>query len=253
MAAEPGVAWLHGYTMDSRVWKPLWALLPAVAHVGIDLPRHGTAAAQPLGSLPALAADVAARLERDGCRTLVGLSFGSCVALQVAIDFPEALDHVVLAAPTLAGMPDDPTARAKYLSMWQLHRRIGPGPELARLWMADPPGIFTGLRAHPDAYAALERIVSEHPFTELADGGMRAIAGAVHTRDQLAGLRVPTTVVVGTADMPRFVENAALIAEAVPECTVHTVPGAGHLPLLEEPSTCAGLLGPVLRGAPARA
>ena len=135
--------------------------------------------------------------------------------------------------------------------MWQLHRQMGAGPALAKLWMADPPGIFTGLRAHPEAYAALERIVAEHPFTELVDGGMRAISGAVHTREQLAGLRVPVTVVVGTADMPRFVENARLLAEAAADCTVHVVEGAGHLPLLEEPEVCAAMLGRVLAGAPA--
>lgn len=242
-AALPGVAWLHGYTMHSGIWSPLWELLPDTRHVGIDLPRHGSAAQRPLpGSLHVLADEVADRMLHEGCRTLVGLSFGSCVALQVALDRPEVLDLLVLAAPTLAGPPDDPVARAKYLALYQLHRRTGAGAALARLWMADPPGIFAGLRAHAGPYAAMAQVVAQHPFLELVDGGMRALTTEVHTREQLEGLQVPVVVLVGTKDMPRFIENAALLADAVPRCTVHTLQGAGHLPLLEEPITSARLL-----------
>ena len=36
------VLWVHGYTMDSSLWQPLWDELPGWHHFGIDLPFHGT-------------------------------------------------------------------------------------------------------------------------------------------------------------------------------------------------------------------
>ena len=244
--AETGsrrVAWLHGYTMDSTVWQDLWDALPDDEHIGLDLPGHGTAAdvAMPAG-LPDLAAAVADQLREQDCRTLVAMSFGSCVAIQVVIDHPGLLDRVVLAAPTLSGLPDDPAGSAKYFLLVHALRTSGPGPMMARQWMADPPHIFTGLRAHPLAYAHMAAVVSRHQFTELRTGAMGAMAQTVHTTEHLRALDLPVLVITGTEDMPRFQENTKLLAEHAPQCSVTTIPGAGHLPLLEEPAVCAGLL-----------
>lgn len=241
------VAWLHGYTMDSTVWHELWGHLPEVEHVGLDLPGHGAAADIPMPrGLPALAAQVADQLRAQECRTLVALSFGSCVALQVALDHPDVLDRLVLAAPTLSGVPDDPAARAKYFLLYGTLLSAGPGALMARQWMADPPGIFTGLRAHPDAYARMAEVVTRHRFTELRTGAMGAMSQTVHTTEHLAALDLPVLVVTGTEDMPQFRDNARLLAEHAPLCSTATVPGAGHLPLLEEPAACAEPVGSFL-------
>lgn len=246
----PGVVWLHGYTMDSTLWRPLWQLLPGTRHLGMDLPGHGTATLEPLpSSLPALAGVVARRMERDRCRTLVGLSFGSCVALQVALDHPQVVDRLVLAAPTLAGNVDDPQARDKYIALSHQYRRSGSGPELTALWMAGPPAIFSGLRRRPEAFARVETVVRAHTFAELRTGGMRALTTSVHSTGQLASLALPVLVVVGSEDMERFRDNAALLGAAVPGCRIAVVKGAGHLPLLEDPDTCADVLAPFLSGA----
>lgn len=237
------VAWLHGYTMDSTIWASLWEALPGTEHVGIDLPGHGNAADTPMpAGLPALADAVAEQLRARECRTLVALSFGSCVALQVALDHPDVLDRLVLAAPTLSGVPDDPAARAKYFLLYATFRSSGPGPMMARQWMADPPGIFTGLRDHADTYEQMAQVVARHQFTELGTGAMGAMAQTVHTTEHLASLDLPLLVVTGTQDMPQFRENARLLEQHAPLCTVATVPGAGHLPLLEEPDVCSRVL-----------
>jgi pimeloyl-ACP methyl ester carboxylesterase len=229
--------------MSSAVWGPLWALLPGRRHEGIDLPGHGAArdATWPT-DLAGLAAWVADQLAARGCRTLVGLSFGSSVALQVALDRPEVLDRLVLAAPTLSGPVDDPAARAKYLLLARALPLLGPGPALTSLWMADPPAIFVGLRAHPEAEARMRTVIAAHSFAELRSGAMRTITDTVQTIDDLARVRVPTLVIVGDQDMPRFRDNAAVMAEHIPDCRVRTVEAAGHLPLLERPDVCAGLL-----------
>lgn len=250
-----GIAWLHGYTMRSSIFEPLWDQLPDRKHVGIDLPGHGTAAAEPMADLPTTAANVAARLERDGIRTLVGLSFGSCVALQVALDHPHTLDALVLAAPTLAGTADDPAARGKYLILRRLYLLGVRGQALADIWMSDPPAIFTGLRPHGDAFARMRDTVAQHPFTELTTGAMGSLGGTVHADADLAGLKVATLVIIGTADMPRFAANARRLAACSALVETESMDGAGHLPLLEEPSRSAASIRSFLdaRRAPATA
>lgn len=233
------VAWLHGYTMRSAVFDRLWGLMPGHRHRGIDLPGHGMAADQLITPLPTAAASVAGRLREAGVRTLVGLSYGSCTALQVALDHPDRLDALVLAAPTLAGAGDDPEARAKYLLMRRLYLEGLRGLALTDVWMADPPAIFSGMRAHAAEYERLRRIISLHSFAELATGAMAAIGDTTHTDADLAGLSVPTLVITGTRDLPRFLDNARRLEEASDRVTTHVVHGAGHLPLLERPGDSA--------------
>jgi len=241
------IAWLHGYTMDSRVWQALWQQLPEHQHVGIALPGHGTATHRPMpDSLAEWAGVVAEQVRDSGCRTLVGLSFGSCIALQLALDHPDLIDTLVLAAPTLAGVADDPQAKDRYLEMFLHYRAFGAGRGLARLWMAEPPPIFTGLRAHPDAYAGVEAVIAEHSFGELRTGAMGGLSKARHEPSQLRSIEVRTAVLVGSQDMPRFVENARLLGELLPNASVTTLDGAGHLPLLERPSDAARWLNGVL-------
>src|ERR1700724_1827317 len=100
------VLWFHGFTMDSSLWRPLWQLLPGFRHIGVDLPGHGRSG--PLragGTLPDLAARLAQVAEQQRARAVVALSFGSCVALQLAMAWPRLIDRLAIGAPTIAGAP----------------------------------------------------------------------------------------------------------------------------------------------------
>lgn len=253
-APLPVMTWIHGYSMSSRIWQQVWPLVPGLDHDGIDLPLHGVATSVPMpAKLSALAGWVAERMELTGSRILHGMSFGSAVALQVALDHPERLDLLVLSAPTLAGMPDDRTAAAKYLAMADLYRRIGPGRALADLWMAAPPDIFTGLRSNIAEFERIATIVAQHPFRELADGSMAALARARQDPADLARVSMKVLVLSGDLDMPRFIDNASVIGRRCPHATVVVVPGAGHLPVLEAPEACATAIMEAVSSGPGRA
>lgn len=250
------VGWLHGYTMSSQIWSELWSHLPGREHLGIDLPGHGAAAghASPR-TLDGWAEVVAEQLVAAGSRELVGLSFGSSIAVQVAANHPELLDRLILAAPTLSGVPQDRAARAKYLMLMMRLHELGPGPELARVWMNDPPPIFRGLRRYPQRYAAMAEVVARHTFGELRTGSMSALTATVQDPEVLGRIRARVLVIVGTEDMPQFQANAEALARHTPHGRVVVLPGAGHLPLLEEPQACAHLIEDFLTplGQPPRA
>ncbi|MFI6897875.1 alpha/beta fold hydrolase [Streptomyces sp. NPDC050256] len=241
----PGVLWVHGYTMDSTLWRPLWELLPGLRHVGVDLPGHGGSdPMEPGVTLPALAARLLDVARAEGTRRLVGLSFGSTVVLHMAMDAPDAADRLVLGAPTPAGGPSDPAARKRYMEMLMLRRMRGAeaAEGLADLWMSAPPDIFRGTERHPALRARIRSVVARHSWAELDNGAMAALSGHVHSPDDLGHIRADTLALTGSADMPVFHANAALLAGALPHCRTGVVPDSGHLPLLERPEEVAGTI-----------
>jgi pimeloyl-ACP methyl ester carboxylesterase len=236
----PAVLWIHGYTMDSTTWLPLWELLPGWRHVGVDLPGHGRSGPVPAGmTLPQLAAAIADIARAEAARSMVALSFGSLAAVQLAVDHPDVLTRLVLAAPTLAGSRPEPLAKRRYQELVMLKRLAGTGEALVDLWMRSPPDIFRGTERHPRLRAQLRSVIARHAWQELEDGAMQTLTAGRHTPAGLRRIKARTLVVTGSEDMPAFAENARLLCDLVGDCRQLTVDRAGHLPLLERPETVA--------------
>lgn len=231
------ILWIHGYTMDSTVWYPLWELLPGFRHIGIDLPGHGRSG--PLSgnaTLPALAARVAEIVKAEDAPRIVGLSFGSCVALHLAVAYPSLVTRLALAAPTIAGGPPAAGAVSKEMQLSLLHRMAGPGRHMTRLWMTSPPDIFRGTEHHPELRDRLRRVIDGHGWAELENRAMRSLGAYSHTDTELGRISAATLVLTGDEDMPEFRANASRLTAIVPDCTPVRVPQAGHLCLLERPA-----------------
>jgi len=245
----PAVLWIHGYTMDSTLWRPVWDLLPGFRHIGVDLPGHGgSRPLRPDETLPSLAVRIAAQARALRARKVVALSFGSCVALELAVADPGGIDQLVLAAPTIAGAAaaDGAAVRERQLAM--LHRIAGPGPHLTRLWMTSPPDIFLGTERHAELRNRLRQVIDRHHWTELSTGAMRGLTAHVHTDAALAKITAATLVLIGDQDMPAFTANAARLTAVLPDCTTLTVPDTGHLCLLERPANVAAPIRTHLKG-----
>lgn len=239
----PAVVWVHGYTMDSSIWSPLWSRLPGFHHIGVDLPGHGGSSPMDKNStLSAVAAELAEVARTWGAASMVALSFGSLIALQVAIEHPEVLDRMVLAAPTLGGGTPDPAARRRYQELQMLWGAIGAGPALVDRWMQAPPDIFRGLQGHPEEYAQVRAACLRHSWDEMRADAMSAITGHDHTDAELAKTCADVLVLSGTADMAAFRSNATRLARTVRRCRVVQMDGAGHLPLLERLDEAAVLI-----------
>lgn len=251
-AADGGgecVLWLHGYTMDSTIWQELWALLPGWDHLGIDLPGHGRS--RDLGAqddLSSVARTIGELALAHRVRHLIALSFGTTVALQVAIQFPDAFESVALAAPALAGGPYDAASGQRYLELARLYAERGAGSHLRLLWMSTPPAIFDGARNRPALWRRLCGVIDAHRWHELRNGAMRALGQPAQTTADLEGVRTRLLLLIGEYEIPAFKECAALIAAAAPRTRVVRVPETGHLSLLEAPGTVAPILETHLRG-----
>ena len=245
----PGVLWIHGYAMDSSLWDELWDLIPGFRHVGVDLPGHGASGPLPAGlTLPALAAELA-RLARsaDACR-VVALSLGTVVALQMAIDCPDVVERLVLGAPAIGGQQAEPGVPERYRQLMLLRRMIGPGEQMADLWMAAPPDIFRGTQRHPRMRQRIRGVVARHSWAELDNGRMRPLTGYRQDPAALSRIAADTLVVVGDEEMLTYYRHAETLRTTLTRCRLFTLPAAGHLCLLEQPAQAGPILAVHLAG-----
>jgi pimeloyl-ACP methyl ester carboxylesterase len=216
----------------------MWSNLSAWNHVGIDLPGHGASPPIPRGlHLVGLARLIGDFAVRHDVRHLVGISFGGMVALQVAIEFPQAFQTVVLGAPALGGGPTDKSAQIRNLELREAYRKNGAGPWLAELWMKGPPNIFAGASKQPALWTRLQKVIRDHPWHELSGDEMQRLTSHQQTPDQLQRVRAAGLIFVGEDDDDVFKRSAELIRRSLPACARIYLPSTGHLTLLERATT----------------
>jgi len=238
------VLWIHGYTLDSSVWRELWSLMPHWYHIGVDLPGHGVSGPMISGEdLAGLARRIGQLAFAHQVDHLVGLSFGGTVALQVALLWPGLFRSLVLGAPGLGGGPQDPAAQVRNLELIRLYRMRGAGSWMTELWMQSPPDIFTGAARHPRLWEQLQEVLDRHSWLELRDPTiMNKLSNYRQREEDLRHIQVPTLLLIGEHDMPAFKRSAELIRRSIPMCERIYVPEVGHLCLLEAPAHISSLL-----------
>lgn len=223
----PAALFLHGAGMDGSVWalqaprlgsKGVTALVP-------DLPGHGRSGGEPLARIEALAGLVWKLADALGLRrlSLVGHSMGSLAALAAAGDRAERLALLGAAsalpvnAALLTAARDRPERAAVLIAGWGLGRRAGltggsvPGGSLdgavRAILTTARPGVLHADLAACDAYT-----------------GGAAAARAV---------TCPTLVLIGAEDRMAPPKRGRELGAAIPGAVVETVPGAGHMLMLE--------------------
>jgi len=236
----PGLLLVHGFGGAKEDFADhLDALARDHRVVAFDHRGHGESDApdDPAAySLDRLAVDALAVAEATGLRELrlLGHSMGGMVARRVALEYPERLAALVL-MDTSAGPPPglDPELIAFGVEIVREH---GMG-ELKRVQdELDPLGSpsYRRLLAERPGF----REYSERKWVSLSPVMWMRLALEIVTQpDQLAklaGLTLPTLVIVGDEDVT-FVEPCRQMAATVPGSELSVIPNAGHSPQFENP------------------
>jgi 3-oxoadipate enol-lactonase len=230
---EP-IALVHAGIADQRMWEPLLArLTPSRTVVRYDMRGFGQTVSDP-GSFSPVDDLVAVldSLELDAV-TVVGASFGGLIALSAAALVPDRVRALVLLGALVPGVEPSAemvrygTAEEQAFEALDLDRAI----ELnLGMWVdrtnRDPE--VRVLVAHMTR-RSLELQLAAEPDPELPDLDLSAI-------------KTPTTVAIGTGDVSDFQEMAEVLARQLPNATLHTIEGAGHLLALERPDEVAELI-----------
>jgi pimeloyl-ACP methyl ester carboxylesterase len=250
----PVVVLVHGITSTSATWANV---LPYLAErftvIAPDLLGHGESA-KPRGdySLGAYASGIRDLLMALGHEraTFVGHSLGGGVAMQLAYQFPEHCERLVLVSSGGLGREITALLRAASLPGSELvlpllvnERVLGAGRLVGRLLGR------VGLRVHTD----LEEVLRGH--ASLSDGEARA--AFIHTLRTIVdpwGQRVdasdrlylaqaiPFLILWGERDPIIPVEHARAAHRLVPGSRLELFPNAGHFPHLDDPLRFVGLL-----------
>ena len=225
------VMFLHAYPLNASMWD---AQLEAVRGAGWSViapnfPGFGDAPQNGERTLEAFADIALKALDQVGHdrAVIVGLSMGGYVALRLLERAPERIAGLVL-SDTRAGA-DAPEAAQKRLEAAERAEREGTG------WIAD--AMLPNLVA-PSASDAVKNTVRGLIARASAPGvagAQRAMAARPDSRTLLAGVRVPTLVLVGSGDTLTPLAESVLMADAIPDAQLEVIPNAGHLSSLEQP------------------
>jgi pimeloyl-ACP methyl ester carboxylesterase len=227
------------------MWDPQWATFQQ-AHrvVRCDLRGFGRSPYAPgRYSHPA---DLIALLDELelGPATLVGVSLGGGVALQVVVARPDLVSALVLVGSGIRGHEWS----AEITRAWEEEEAAFERGDLdaaveinLRTWVDGPH------RSPGQVDPVVRQKVGEMQRRALelyAEGGAAAEEEALVTDigDRLGEISVPTLVLVGELDIPDMQAIAERLHEEIPDARAATIPGAAHAPTMERPDKFAELV-----------
>lgn len=227
----PPVILVHGWTLDLEMWNPQSASLSSRYRV-LRLDRRGFGLSSGHPSIESDVQDLSAlcgllSLERIA---LVGMSQGARSVMSMAAATPGKISCVMLdGPPDLLGTDvEDSESLGRYRELTQTNDIDA----FRREWIHNPLMRLT--TRDPAAHCALQSMVNRYPGIDLAN---RAVIGdsTLQALD-LANFQIPTLIVTGEQDMADRVESANNLARIMPQAERATIPDAGHLPNLDNPS-----------------
>jgi pimeloyl-ACP methyl ester carboxylesterase len=209
-----------GLTCTSEVWShqlaPLWSRGPVtVAHHMEGETIAEIARAVLLSAPPRFA--------------LGGISMGGYIAFEIWRQAPERV--LGLAFVDTSSRPDAPETTERRRAAMALARECKFTQVVANAFP---------FAVHPDHQddATLRGLHTRMALSVGVEVYLRqqeAIIGRADSRPDLAGITVPTTVIVGERDLLTPPELAKEIADGIPGASLVSIPGAGHMALAEQP------------------
>lgn len=230
----PALVLLHGFSLDSRSWRPqLEGLSDSFTVNAWDAPGAGQSQ-DPLDSfgIADWAETLAGVLDAAGVPQahVIGLSWGGLLAQEFYRRYPSRLFSLVL-VDTYAGWTGSLTAAiAEQRLQAALNDSTLAPPDFVRKYL---PGMFSDT-AGEDIRRELGTIMADfHPV------GFRLMATALayaDTRPLLATINVPTLLIWGDADKRSPLTVGQAMRAAIPSARFEVINGAGHLANLERPN-----------------
>jgi len=232
---EP-ILWIHGYTLDSNSWQEMWELLPEYTHIGIDLPGHGMSAdIQEGNTLNELSPAIFKICKTHQIQHIIALSFGTITALQIALDNPTYFKTITLAAPTLAGGPQDmemSKVYTKLIMLQYIYKKVHP--VFSEIWLQSPA--WQGLDQIQQMRSLLIDTVHKHRWDELSTPTKyKQFIEPPQNIDKIRNITTPILLMIGEYEMTAFKETANIIQQHAPHAQIQTLSDTYHLCLLQSP------------------
>lgn len=229
------VVFLHGFPHDRSLWAPqIGALVDRCRCIAPDLRGFGETSVEGPYSMARYADDVVALLDMLQIERAViaGLSMGGYIAFEFWRRHRSRVRGLIL-ADTRAGT-DTAEGRAKREAMIARVREEG----VEALVDAQLTGMLgkTTREKHPVLVESVKRMLTRAP-AEGVIGALEAMCSREDSTAMLAGIDVPTLIVVGEEDVITTPSEARAMHDAIRGSRLEILPGAGHLSNLERPAS----------------
>jgi abhydrolase domain-containing protein 6 len=237
---------VHGWTGSADDWARLLRVLPpGLRAIAVDLPGCGLSEKPDAAyDMPYFMGALRSFCEALGIPRLIlaGHSMGGQIAVHFTSRFPDIVDKLILVDPY--GLKGEEGARL-------LLARLGPVVNLAFLLNSrffieramranlflDPPQDLVRSAVEATAASILGR-ASARAISRIT----RRIIGREYVEALLPGVFQETLLIWGEKDRLLSPHWADVYASLLRRVTLRTVPGAGHMPMLESPDAVAGLI-----------
>jgi len=243
----PGLVLLHGWGMNSSVWREMAAALAPRFRVHcVDLPGHGLSPARPPFTLEAVTGALAACAP---ARTAVcGWSLGAQFALHWARRYPQQIEQLVLIAGTprfVNGAGWSHGIDPAVLDAFAAGLGGGYGAALQR---------FLALQAQGDhdARTVLRRLrervrLRALPDLQAAAAGLRILKES-DLRDSLSEIAQPALLLHGEQDELVPLAASEFLLRMLPDARLTTIAGAAHAPFIAHLQPIASRIEEFCRG-----
>jgi pimeloyl-ACP methyl ester carboxylesterase len=225
----PPVVFVHGFTLDTRMWDDQWPVFAERYRVvRLDLRGFGRSEAEPLpysnmddlvGLMDHLAISRA---------HIVGLSMGATVVVDFALAHPERV-HALVAVDGGPSSTGGPPADVQ-----NVIAQAGAGhmAEALEAWLAS--SLFAPAMERPEVAARMREMVTDYTWWSARNPGL-AQPLEPPAVGRLAEISAPTLVVVGDRERPSILASCESLAANIPGARLVVLPGVGHMSNMEDP------------------
>jgi non-heme chloroperoxidase len=239
--AGPPIVCVHGFMHSTRAWFHQLEDFPRAGFrtIAYDHRGHGRSVAGSSGhSVENLALDLRTVLEELDLRgaVVVGHSMGGAAVQAFVTRFPEIAAERLAGLVLLSTFAKTPLGSRSPRVADRFERIARHAPDMS--WVMATPNfglLFArlgfGRDPAPSHVELTRQMLAECPRETRIDAS-RALIGLDFT-GELPGVRVPTLVIGGTADLLTPPAQAKLLARLIPGARLELFPGGGHMLMLE--------------------
>ncbi|HEY5333873.1 MAG TPA: alpha/beta hydrolase [Solirubrobacterales bacterium] len=218
------IVWLHGFGSSTENWDRIVTEFPDHHSFVFDLPGHGESAdVLADGTIRGFAGPIVAALDELGLErfTMIGYSTGGAVSMRIAIDHPTWVTRLIGVVPWYSGGGDaDDATLSAFAEVY--------GEEDAVKAACDGMAV-----ADPPRYGRLLEDMLK--VSEAVWKGFYTTGSRLSQADELPGLEVPVTYLLGLEDNVVLAERSLQDVKAIPGGRAVVLAEAGHLCAYEIP------------------
>src|SRR6266702_2221815 len=161
---------------------------------------------------------------------IIGISMGGFIALELALDYPEMVEKLVLVV-TSAGGPGHVSPSREIMTVMMPTPVIENGQEAPKVCDAvSAPGFA---ESDPDYSVIFAEIARYRPMTEAAYFRQLAACRRHDVSQRLHQIEAPTLVIHGDVDPLVPLKNGLHLAQTIPGAMLIVYPQTGHIPEVE--------------------